>query len=75
MRNLFGKKSIIEVLTAYLQKKLTLKTVSEVAKLIKKYKVRVLSLELISDLDELSAMYIQEEVLTDILVELAENNC
>lgn len=66
---------IIEVIHAYLEKKILLRTVAEIAELIRKYNVSLLSLDLKNDLDELSLMYVEEEVLTDILVELARDNC
>lgn len=65
---------IIEVIIAYLGKKTSLRTVAKTALLIKTYNAKLLSVKLKSDLDELSAMYVEEEVLTDILVELARAN-
>lgn len=64
---------IIEVILAYLEKKISLKTVAKVANLIKQYNKNVLSMNLKSDIEEIRSLSVIEDVLANILEDLQQD--
>lgn len=61
---------VTEMILSYIERKINLKVLSEVAILIKNYSLNSLSKNIKKDLEEISTMYVNEIVLTDILEEL-----